>query len=242
MVSQQLVEVIFFGAFVIAGLYFISIGLRELVVTYRILVTEPTPVTDLPTASGPVEVTGVAWIHERTLKAPLTKRSCLAYEWAIQEKRTDEEGDTEWVTVDSGRENVPFVVEDETGSVLVDPRDAEFRLEKKRTVRRGLPGLSIGPFDFSFGRARRYLETRLDPDEPVYVYGTVTPAPAESDDADRVDARIEEGQPFIVADGTESEVTLRVLGKAVVYVLGGAAFIGVAVWFRLFGGQSVTWG
>lgn len=236
MILQQFVDTFWLGLFALVGLVPLGLGLHELFVTYRLFATRPTPVADLPNVSGEVEVTGVAWIHERTLRAPLTGRSCLAYEWAIEEERTDEEGEPSWVTVDSGRRRVPFVVEDDTGSVLVDPRGADVRLERKRNVRPGLFGLSIGPFDLSFGRSRRYMETRLDPDEPVYVYGTVTHAPAESDDADRVDARIEDGQPFVVADGTEFEATLRVFGRAALLLFVGVFFVGVAAWGLLFAG------
>ena len=240
MVVQQPDLVVFLGVSALMGLFVLALGLRELVVTYRLFAIEPTPIADLPNVSGPVEVTGVAWIHERTLRAPLTRRSCLAYEWAIEEERTDPEGETFWETVKWGRRSVPFVVEDDTGSVLVDPRNADVRLEGKRNVRPGVSGLSIGPFDLSFDGSKRYMETRLDPDEPVYVYGTVTYAPGESREAGQVNARIESGEPFIIADGTEFEASLRVFGRAAFFIAFALFWLGIIVFILLFGEPSLT--
>ena len=255
MPSPWTLTYLFLGAFALPGVFVLAYGLREALVGYRLHATEPTPVADLPNVSGTVEVTGTARIHGGTIEAPLTGRPCLAYEWEVEERRRDSDGDTTWDTIASGSASVPFRVEDDTASVLVDPTNADLRLAEAREIRVGsgerppesvrafverdpdvdpeYRELSVGPFDLSFGNARRYTESRLDPDEPVYAYGTTTYAPGESREAGQVNARIEDGKPFIVADGTEAEATRRVLGRAAGFVAFGLLWLGFVAMFVL---------
>lgn len=248
MLSPWLLTYILLGAFALPGVAVLAYGLREGLVGYRLHATDPTRVADLPNVSGTVEVAGTARVHDGTLEAPLTGTPCLAYEWAVTERRRDSDGDTTWTTIASGSANVPFRVEDDTANVLVDPARADRRLVEAREIRvdsgerppeavrtfveresevdAEYGELSVGPFDLSFGNARRYAESRLDPDEPVYVYGTTTYAPGESREVGQVNARIEGGSPFIVADGTESAATRRVLARAAGFVAFGLLWTG----------------
>ena len=248
---------LFLGLFALPGLFVLAYGLREGLVGYRLHATEPTPVADLANVSGPVEVTGIARIHDGTVAAPLTGTPCLAYEWTVTERRRDGDGDTTWTTIASGDSSVPFRVDDGVASVFVDPTDADLGLAEAREIHVGSgerppeavrafverePDVdpeyrehSIGPFDLTSGNARRYTESRLDPDEPAYVYGTTTYAPGESREAGQVNARIEGGRPFIVADGTESEATRRVLVRAAGFVGFGLLWVGFVGGILLFG-------
>jgi hypothetical protein len=69
----------------------------------------------------------------------------------------------------------------------------------------------------------------------VYVYGTTTYAPGESREAGQVNARIEGGRPFVVADGTEAEATRRVLRRAAGFVGFGLLWLGFVAAILLFG-------
>lgn len=248
---------LFLAAFALPGLFVLAYGLREGLVGYRLHATDPTPIADLANVSGPVEVTGTARIRDGTVEAPLTGTPCLAYEWRVTERRRDGDGDTTWTTVASGDSSVPFLVDDGVASVLVDPANADLRLAEAREFRvgsgerppeavrafverepdvdSGYREFSVGPFDLSSGNARRYTESRLDPGEPVYVYGTTTYAPGESREAGQVNARVEGGRPFVVADGTESEATRRVLLRAIGFVAFGLLWLGLVGAFALFG-------
>ena len=248
---------LFLGLFALPGVAVLAYGLREGFVGYRLHATDPTPIGDLANVSGPVEVAGTARTHDGTLDAPLTGTPCLAYEWEVTERRRDSDGDTTWTTIASGGSSVPFRVDDGTASVLVDPTDADLRLaeahetyvgsgerppetvrafvEREPAVDAEYREFSVGPFDLSAGNARRYTESRLDPDEPVYVYGEPTYAPGESREVGQVNARIEGGRPFIVADGTESEATRRVLLRAVGFVAFGLLWLGFVAVFVLVG-------
>jgi hypothetical protein len=249
MVSPWSLTTLFLGAFALPGLAVLAYGLREGLTGYRLHATEPTPVADVANVSGPVEVTGAARVHDGTVEAPLSGSACLVYEWEVVERRRDSDGDTTWRTVASGSGGVPFRVEDDTASVLVDPAGADLRLAETERIRVGSgerppervrafverePAVdseygefSVGPFDLSFGNARRYVESRLDPDEDVYVYGTPTYAPGESREVGQVNARIEGGDPFLVVDGTESEATRRLLVRAAGFVAFGLLWLGI---------------
>lgn len=255
--SPWLLPDLFLAAFALPGLFVLAYGLREGLVGYRLHATDPTPIADLANVSGPVEVTGTARPRDGTIEAPLTGTPCLAYGWRVTERRRDGDGDTTWTTVASGNSSVPFLVDDGVASVLVDPANADLRLAEAREIRVGggerppeavrsfverepdvgpeYREFSVGPFDLSSGNARRYAESRLDPDEPVYVYGTTTYAPGESREAGQVNARIEGGRPFVVADGTESEATRRVLLRAGGLVAFGLLWLGFVGAFALFG-------
>lgn len=275
MVSPWLIEVFFVGWVTLGGLLILAKGLQKVLEAYRLYATRTTSIADLPNVSGSVEVKGVARVHDRTIETPVTGTPCLAYAWEVEERQKhydsiDEEWTTRWATIASGSTGVPFRVEDETGSVLVDPGGADFRLEKAReripvTTRDWMPEMvreakeELGgrgdvservrrtiddleedvvpagiPVESWFTGPQRYTVSRLDPDEPVYVHGTVTYAPGESRKAGEVNARIEDGKPFVVADGTEFRAILRVLREAAVYVLFGLVFLGLAVFLYLF--------
>ncbi len=246
---------LFLAAFALPGVAVLAYGLREGLVAYRLHATEPTPVADLANVSGTVEIAGTARVHDGTIEAPLTGTPCLAYEWTVTERRRDSDGDTTWTTIASGSSSVPFRVDDGTANVLVDPASADLRLAEAREIHVGsgerppeavrafverepdvdteYGEFSVGPFDLSFGNARRYTESRLDPDEPVYVYGTTTYAPGESREVGQVNARIEGGRRFIVADGTEAEATRRVLLRATGFVAFGLLWLGFVAAFVL---------
>lgn len=249
----QPVGLLFVGAFGLVGAALIGYALRELLVAYRLARTDPTPVADLPNVRGPVEIEGRARVHEGTLDAPFSGTACLACEWRVEEERQDDDG-ADWVTVASGSEAVPFRVEDATANVLVYPAGADFRLGSEPPVR--VPGgrrpperirrfidenedvgpedttFDIGPLSITTGDDRRYYEARLDPDEPVYVYGTPVYSPGAGREVGQVNATMEPGEGrFVVSDTDESGAVRRIALGALLPLVVGAVFVGVAVVF-----------
>jgi hypothetical protein len=101
-----------------------------------------------------------------TLAAPLSGALCHYYRYQIEEERQSGKGGRRWVTVDQGKSNVPFHVEDPTGRILVNPEGADVLLARDyQRIERG---------EGWFGRRRRYREWRIDPADFVYVMGTVS--------------------------------------------------------------------
>ena len=109
--------------------------------------------------------------------------------------REDEGG---WSFLDTGRDSVPFTVEDDTGQVRVDPRTAEFRFEWDSfhpVPWRSLPNALrsyIGQHDRINDRestvrwlrtpAQRFREGRLEPGETVYMRRRASDDARSSDD------------------------------------------------------------
>lgn len=157
---------------------------------------------------GPAEVVGTARPADRALPAPFTDAECLVAVWKIEEYRvyTDSKGKTrtEWTTIGSGVECVPFYVDDGTGELLVRPDDdVVFDVDERETVevsagRRppdaveafladgdrttlmeafgDLRGMAtVASGGWTWGRRRRYHQRLIEPGEEVYVFGTVQP-------------------------------------------------------------------
>jgi E3 Ubiquitin ligase len=77
-------------------------------------------------AMGMVEVSGLA-VGPYTMTAPITARSCYFYRtqaWELKQRGKNKE----WVQVAKECNHIPFFLDDHTGRVLVDPREAELDL------------------------------------------------------------------------------------------------------------------
>jgi hypothetical protein len=244
----------FLGLFALVGLAVVGYAGRELWVAWRLHRTDPVAVADVPNLSGTVEVQGRARIAEGTVTAPFTGTESLACEWRVEEERHDDDG-SDWVDIASGVRKVPFRVEDDTGSVLVYPAGADFRLsrdarihvdggerppehvqrfiESDDTVDDENTGIELAGFRLVTGNDRRYVEHRLDPDEQVYVYGTVRYDPSVSERAGEVNAVLEPGGLFVVADTDDRGATRRVVRDALVPLVVGLLFVGAAAFFAV---------
>ncbi|WP_276260232.1 GIDE domain-containing protein [Haloglomus litoreum] len=210
------------------GLVLVGLALREVWLAVRYRSRRPTPVGDLSEASGTISVTGIARRADDLVTAPITRRDCLAYGWRVTDLRTvrgfDGSIETRTSEVGRGRDSVPFVVEDETGSVRVDPEGAEFRLAEEWVA--DPEGDPVDRADVLAGlgslggeaRARRYYESRLDEGETVTVRGRVT-----TDDslaASRLGVRIT-GGGIVVEDATPGAAARRAVRRALYSGLSG---------------------
>jgi len=99
------------------------------------------------------------------LTAPLSGTPCHYFRYLVEEERNRGKN-REWVTIDQGKSNAPFSVEDPTARILVNPEGADILLARDyERIERG---------EGWFGKRRRYREWRIDPSEFVYVIGTVS--------------------------------------------------------------------
>lgn len=126
--SQQgsggsLILVIFFGV----GILLFILGFRTYR-EYRILEDTPlAPIRSIP--MGLVHIHGKAMGEDR-LSSPLTRTPCYYYNVQVEKwvrKDKDHEG---WETFHTESEMRPFVLDDTTGKVQVDPAHAEFDVPK----------------------------------------------------------------------------------------------------------------
>lgn len=223
-------------------------GLRELRPVYHILTNDPIPVQDLVYHSGPAEVEGTATPTEegKTVRTPFSDIDCLACEYEAQELRSSGKSN-HWKTLDEGASAAPFLVEDATGSVRVDPAGATLKFEEQ-VVR--VPGgeeppetiaqylrrseeidpqheetLDLVVTELNVGNDQRFVERRLDVGESVYVYGDVERAPAGEWGSSLVDALLTRGPTdiLVVSDTSERGTAWRLGKKPLLWAVGGLA-------------------
>lgn len=215
------------------GLFLLGAGVREAIRATRLRNTAPTPVSGLSETSGRVVVTGVARAADRTVRAPFTGRDCLAYTWHVDAVTTERGADGVHFrreVVDRGREAVPFLVDDGTGSVLVDPAGADLRLAeawvedyRPDPADRGDLVFDAGAFPGWEQYDPDYYEARLDEGESVSVHGIVA---ADGDElrAGRVGLRIA-GRGTLVSDLDDRTMARRSLRAAVVSLVLGVVVL-----------------
>lgn len=111
--------------------------------------------------------------------APLTKLSCVWYEYTVEEKQSHHvrgRSRTSWRVYETGVSDGVFALLGETGKAIVDPDDAEVVHSMSDTWYGSTPYPSAGPRGFSstsvpFGKRYRYSEKRIHEDDFLYVLG-----------------------------------------------------------------------
>jgi len=115
-------------------------------------------------AMGFAELVGRA--KKRTpLSAPYSGIPCVYYRYTMEEEREGGRGGRKWVTVEHGASPDYFYLEDETGTLLVDPDGAETELSRSYC--------NIERTGDLFGGRRRYSEWWIIAGQTLFVAGTV---------------------------------------------------------------------
>jgi hypothetical protein len=217
---------------------------RELRTAHRVFSTPTGRVSDLLTdPEGPIELHGTARVADGTVVGTFTGEACLLCETVIEEYRSGRHRGS-WREIDSDLRSVPFLLEDGSGSVPIDPRDAEIRIgsgveridvdggetppERIERYIDATDGIScenrrfeLRPFSIPIGADRRYTERRIRPGEEVYVLGRARP---ETTRAGSVNAVVDTGSdtpPLLIGDGSVRRNGIRALCRGGVWVVGG---------------------
>jgi hypothetical protein len=138
-------------------------------------------IEDVPTskirsaAQGYVELIGIAHPDQAPLKAPLTGKTCLWYDFCIE--RYTRTGKTHsWRTVRRGQSDHSFYLRDDTGECHLHPQGADIlpkqRLRWYGNTERPMNYGGSGGSGILFGSGRyRYTERRISEGDPVYALG-----------------------------------------------------------------------
>lgn len=146
-----------------------------------------------------VELSGTANPVDGTLTAPLTGADVLAYDYEVRVRTGDDSQ-----RVEDGAESTPFVLDDGTGEILVDPEGAQWSLEEQEwyvedgeeppePIRRFLDQSGQeqgGASEVLYNRDRWFTQETLEPGEDAYVYGPVNAGPHEKAPHGAVDAYV----------------------------------------------------
>ena len=232
------------------GLLALGFVVREIGAIRQVL-GPSTDVFSLATGTtGPVSISGTAMQYEDSLVSPFTGTECLALAYEVEERRSTDKGTT-WVEIDSGRAAVPFLLEDETASVLVDPSTVRLGLDTSTTIEvdgGDRPPERIQEFidrtddvdseertwdlkiiELKVGDDRRYIEHRLDPGESVTVFGEVSSESGVSTRSGQVNAVLKAGaHPLILSETTPLRTVLRVFWPVLVAAVIGIGLLGAA--------------
>lgn len=199
----------------VTGLVALGWGAMNIRDGYEIWSHDPIDAAAVGHESGIVEVSGTAKPLDGTITAPYSNERCLAYEYQRKEREHDFDDDDDthdWRTVDRGSEHVPFLVEDESGRVPVDPEGAE---------------ISMSDSDYSSRHRTKQIEGRLDVGEAVHVFGhkqrngggALADEPFHIGDGDEANFRI--------ADTTENRLVFRLFAKGGGAMIFGLIFLGI---------------
>ncbi|MDY6778575.1 MAG: hypothetical protein SVU32_07960, partial [Candidatus Nanohaloarchaea archaeon] len=123
---------IYSAIFFILGLEAVVFGFRGLWEKQLIKNTPTSKVRSL--AMGLVEVNGTAEPAQDTVPSPVTGTPCLFYKYEVEERR---KMDDDWNTVAEDTGGTSFLLDDGTGKVLIDPRDAELEVDRDEKVKIG---------------------------------------------------------------------------------------------------------
>jgi len=140
---------------------------------------EDTPTSRIRSAAqGYVELSGRCRAMEGTRNlAPLTQRPCVWWHFRVQQKvesGTSGKRRRSWRTVNSGRSEQPFLLDDGTGSCIVQPTGAEILTGESTTWYGSTPwptqAAGAGLLHTQ-GHRYRYFEERIYEHEQAYVLG-----------------------------------------------------------------------
>lgn len=248
-----------------AGLFVASIGVGRVRLARRLRTAGPTPLGEVPDATGLVAFEGTARASDDgTLEAPISGTDCLAY--AVQSRtrnradadaNADADPDELWTHDGRASAGVPFVVDDGDDRVAVDPTDAVLSLAgwepdatawtdradlsadvRDRLAAVGLPGADAEPTggaSASSDAGYQYRELRLEPGADVNVFGGSVVDDAARSPADDAPVTVGGGDWFEVSAGDRSTVIPDRHRSGSLYVIFGGLLAIPGLGFTLAG-------
>lgn len=178
------------GGFIV-GIFIFIAGLKWF--SYKRLI-ENIPTSNIRAiAMGLVEIIGkVIPIENNILSSPFSNTECVYYKYSV-ERWVKQNDNHHWQVVNSGNSTIPFLVNDETGSVLVNPIGANIDIKYTTFISDSGhdPPLIIKDFIstqnlnyegfFGINYKMRYREAVIIPNEKLYIIGTANDNPFKLD-------------------------------------------------------------
>lgn len=179
-------------------------GLRPLAVVPKLLRTDPVAPSAVSSGAADsfVVCRGTATPAESTAAGPFTGERCLGFEFEVSERQPFGIGIPWWfVHLDDGVATVPFRLQDDRGSVNVDPSSRRFSLDTGSTM------LTVGARVTPPDRVREFVDGRADL-PPVAGWLKLIPGMGTRRYVER---RIDPGEEYVVARRTETRDGTTVL-------------------------------
>lgn len=190
---------------------------------------------------GPIELQGTARAADGAFAGPFTGEACLVCETVTEEYRRSLRYGSSWKEIDSDIRSIPFLLEDDSGSAIVDPRDADVRIGSDteridvdggcappERIQRyieaddGIPcenrRFELRPFSIPTGADRRYTERRIRPGGEVYVLGRARSETTRAGSVNAVVGRESDAPSLLIGDGSARRNGLRALRRGGTYL------------------------
>ena len=199
-------------------------------------------------AMGLVEIAGKA--NPKTLlKGPFSGKECVYYKYTIEEYRREGKH-SRWVKLKEGSSDEKFYLEDYTGKVLVDPKEAEvdipidceiesgFGEDPPETIKKFISSVELSYEGFlGLNKTMRYREYHIAPGDNLFIIGTAMDNPEMEEGAalkGHEDVMICKGNNwFYISDTSEKNVVEYLAFKTWGGLFGGMALI-VGCLFYIF--------
>lgn len=223
------------GAFMLYG------GYQNRRTAARVTNTERTPIADARPGDGPVEVKGTARpTDEGTLGAPIDGTEGMVVETEIEEWTSTNNGGGAWTLEHEQVETRPFLVEDDSGTALVEVPDGATVVTDRTSHTVGASDETpqgvkehLGTIDgvsvFTHEK-RRYQQGAIEPDEEVYVLAGPTGGGAGWDGPDVTLGGETRPEDVVVSDLSEDRLVSEKRSEGLRWLAFGAfaSFIGIA--------------
>lgn len=205
---------------------------------------------------GIVELYGEVNPSEKgTMISPIKQKECVYYKYKIQEYRSYGKSG-KYVTIREGEEHRPFYLQDLTGSVLVDSRNAKIDIFNKYKITTGffkhIPASAI-PFlqknHISFKspiigyKNMRFEEETIAPYSKIYLLGNVNnrfnldDIPIKPGETEGLIQKNGEDTLYYISDSKEEDVLRKYTTRTFAgFILGALAFLAgsVIILYSLF--------
>jgi hypothetical protein len=172
---------------------------------------------------GLAKLTGQVVAIAGTVDGPLTNTPCVYYRFKVEEKVTQYHGhgaSSHWKTIVNDVQSRACAVQDESGIVGVNLREAELLLEPDAQAKSGFlndapPALERTLARYGktskgwiFNKTMRYTETRIDEGDSLFIVGDAQQTPGGNWEFVKGD------DLFLVSDRGESELVAQYRGYA----------------------------
>jgi len=201
-------------------------------------------------AMGLVEIMGqVIPIGNNIMKSPFANIDCVYYKYTV-ERWVKAKDSHHWRVVKSGKSDIPFLLKDNTGSVLIDSSGANIEVTKV-TYTSG-SGKDPSPIIKKFLKSRnldyegffginykmRYREALIKPNDSLYIIGTAADNPFKEDgsaqhSSDDIMIHKGKGKIYYISDRSEKKVLTSYKIKSIAGLIVGALIIIVSVYILL---------
>lgn len=183
--------------------------------------------------------------------SPFTKKKCVYYSVNIEELRSTGKSST-WVQVYLSVYIKPFYVQDDTGKILIDPKDATFEPSQTFTEQSGFgkdPSKSVMDYlkdnnikfegFFGMNKKMRFTEKAIFEGDEVYVMGEAMPSGKMSSVSHEnivIGKKRRNGFYYISSNSEKTIIKKLNTSLAVFFILGGILFIlGIILFMTVVG-------